>query len=167
MLSAETAVGKYPVRAVEMMTRICRSNEQEAIYQEVMSLKHPETAENNVSDSIATATYYVAQDVNAKAIVTYTTSGSTALRIARQRPLIPVLCLTPNEKTARQLAVSYSVHAVHVPEIKGSFDQPLSKASRILRAEKIAKKGERFVMTAGVPFGVPGTTNFLRVADVE
>jgi pyruvate kinase len=94
-------------------------------------------------------------------------SGSTALRMARQRPEIPVVCLTPKLEVARRMAVSYAVHAVHAPEIQGEFSGPVPHACRILQAEKIAKKGERFVMTAGVPFGTPGSTNLLRIAEVE
>jgi pyruvate kinase len=132
----------------------------------MMSGAHPGTL-GDPSDAITTAAYYVAQDVEAVAIVTYTMSGSTALRMARQRPEIPVVCLTPKQEVARRMCVSYAVHAVHAPEIQGEFSGPVPHACRILQAEKIAKKGERFVMTAGVPFGTPGSTNLLRIAEVE
>lgn len=166
MLSAETASGAYPVAAVEFMDKICRRTENDETYLQMMAGAHPGTL-SDPSDAITTAAYYVAQDVEASAIVTYTVSGSTALRMARQRPEIPVVCLTPKENVARRLNVSYGVYAVHAPEIKGQFSGPVPHACRILQQEKIAKKGERFVMTAGVPFGTPGSTNLLRIAEVE
>lgn len=166
MLSAETAAGEHPVRAVEMMDKICRRTEEDETYEQFMEAAHPDTL-GNPADAIATAAHYVAQDVDAKAIVTYTMSGSTALRMARQRPNVPILCLTPNLTVARQLSVSYGVHAVYAPEIQGEFSGPVPHACRILQAENLAVKGDRFVMTAGVPFGVAGTTNILRIAEVE
>jgi pyruvate kinase len=166
MLSAETAAGEYPVRAVEIMSKICQRTEEDEIYAQMMESAHPHTA-GNPADAITTAAYYVAQDVDAVGIVTYTMSGSTALRMARQRPLIPVLCLSPVLNVARRLAVSYGVHAVHAPEIQGEFSGPVPHASRILQSQGIATKGARFVLTAGVPFGTPGSTNLLRIAEVE
>ena len=166
MLSAETAAGAYPVAAVEMMDRICRSTEDDDTYAQILEAHHPDTLADP-SDAITTAAYYVAQDVEASVIVTYTMSGSTALRMARQRPQIPVLCLTPKLEVARRMTMSYGVHAVHAPEIQGEFSGPVPHATRILKAQKLAKKGERFVMTAGVPFGTPGSTNLLRIAEVE
>lgn len=166
MLSAETASGAYPQKAVEFMDKICRRTETDETYLQMMAGAHPGNL-GDPSDAITTAAYYVAQDVEAACIVTYTMSGSTALRMSRQRPEIPVLCLTPKLEVARRMAVSYAVHAVHAPEIQGEFSGPVPHANRILRAEGIAKKGERFVMTAGVPFGTPGSTNLLRIAEVE
>jgi pyruvate kinase len=166
MLSAETAAGENPLRAVEMMDKICRRTEEDETYGEFMDAAHPDT-ENDVSDAIATAAYYVAQDIGVRALVTYTMSGSTALRMARQRPNVPILCLTPNLAVARQLSVAYGVRAVHAPELQGEFSGPVPHACRILQEQGLAVKGERFVMTAGVPFGVSGTTNILRIAEVE
>jgi pyruvate kinase len=166
MLSAETASGAYPQKAVEFMDKICRRTETDETYLQMMAGAHPGNL-GDPSDAITTAAYYVAQDVEAACIVTYTMSGSTALRMSRQRPEIPVLCLTPKLEVARRMAVSYAVHAVHAPEIQGEFSGPVPHANRILQAEGIAKKGERFVMTAGVPFGTPGSTNLLRIAEVE
>ena len=166
MLSAETAAGEYPVQSVEMMDRICRSTEEDEIYAQILEAHHPDTL-SNPADAISTAAYYVAQDVEAQAIVTYTMSGSTALRMARQRPQIPVLCLTPIENVARRMMMSYGIHAVFAPEIQGDFSGPVPHASRILKTQGIMRKGERFVMTAGVPFGTPGSTNLLRIAEVE
>ena len=166
MLSAETAAGQYPFESVAIMDRICRSTEADDTYANVMEANHPGTLSDS-SDAITTAAYYVAQDVDAQAIVTYTMSGSTALRMARQRPQIPVLCLTPKEDVARRMMMSYGIYAIHAPEIQGEFSGPVPHANRILKAQKLAKKGEKFIMTAGVPFGTPGSTNILRIAEVE
>lgn len=166
MLSAETAAGDHPIRSVDMMHKICARTEQDEIYDQFMDDTHPDTL-SDPSDAIATAASYVAEDVEAQAIVTYTMSGSTALRMARQRPAVPILCLTPNITVARQLALSYGVRAVHDEEIQGDFSGPVPHAYDVLQKEGLAQKGDRFVMTAGVPFGVAGTTNILRIAEVE
>lgn len=166
MLSAETAAGKYALQAVEIMDRICRTTEEDETYAQMMSRYHPDTLADP-SDAITTAAYYVAQDVGAKAIVTYTMSGSTALRMARQRPYIPVLCLTPKLSVARRMAMSYGVHAVCAPELQGNFSGPVPHACRLLQSQGLARKGQLFVLTAGVPFGTPGSTNILRIAEVE
>ncbi len=166
MLSAETASGEYPLEAVSIMQKICKQTEEDETYKQMMEASHPDTL-GNPADAITTAAYYVAQDVDAAAIVTYTMSGSTVFRMARQRPNIPVLCLTPILETARRMVVSYGVHPVHAPEIQGDFSGPVPHACRILQAEQIAKKGDVFVLTAGVPFGTPGSTNLLRIAEVE
>ena len=165
MLSAETAVGEYPLRAVEMMDRIARSIESDPGYMEMMEEMRP-AALPSPSDAITTAAHYVAEDVDAALIVNFTISGSTTLRTARMRPNIPILCLTPKEKVARQLALSYGVVAVHAPETVEDFTGPAVHATKFITAQKLAKKGARFVMTAGVPFGKSGTTNILRIAKV-
>jgi pyruvate kinase len=166
MLSAETAAGEHPVRSVEMMDKICKRTEEDETYEQFMEDSNLETM-GDPSDAITTAAHYVAQDVEARAIVTYTMSGSTALRMARQRPSVPIVCLTPNQTVSRKLCVSYGVHGVHTPEIQGEFTGPVPHASSVLLNENLAAKGDRFVMTAGVPFGVSGTTNILRIAEVE
>lgn len=171
MLSAETAAGAYPIKAVEIMARICERTEGDETYMQVRGADyHPitEHSERDVSEAITTAAYYTALDVNAAAIVTYTLSGSTALRAAKQRPDAPILCLTPNEGVARQLSLSYGVYAVHSPEtIEEDFTGPARHAAQILLDHEIAEKGDRFVMTAGVPFATAGSTNVLRIAVVE
>jgi len=166
MLSAETAVGAYPVRAVEMMDRIARTTEVDENYLDMMEAARPE-ALNTSSDAITTAAYYVAQDVDAKLIVNYTLSGSTALRTARQRPEVPILCLTPDLNVARCLMLSYGVHAVHDENGLEDFTGPARHAAKIAVEKEFLKMGERFIMTAGMPFGVAGSTNILRIAKVE
>lgn len=163
MLSAETAAGAYPVRAVEMMDRICCRTEEDETYTQMMEDMHPRSI-GDASDSITTAAYYVAQDVDAKVIVTYTMSGSTALRAARQRPNVPIICLSPDMNVVRRLSLSYGVRGVYAPETQDDFTGPAKHAGNILKTLGYAEKGDKFVMTAGVPFGTPGSTNILRIA---
>jgi len=165
MLSAETASGKYPLEAVAMMDRICRRVEGDALYRNVMNaqvLEHEHTG----SDAITAAAKQVALTVQAAAIVTYTTSGSTTLRASRERPDVPVLCLTPTETTARRVSLAYAVRAVHLPNVK-TFGETVDEAVKIASTLGIASKGQRLVITAGMPFGTPGSTNTLRIAWVD
>lgn len=166
MLSAETAAGQYPVQAVEMMDRIACKTEQDDDFLDMMETARPD-ALNTPSDAITTAAYYVAQDVDAVMIVNYTNSGATALRTARQRPEVPILCLTPHLNVARRLTLSYGVYAVHNEADPGDFTGPARHAAAIAQEKGFAKKGNRFIMTAGMPFGVKGSTNILRIAKVE
>ena len=166
MLSAETAAGQHPIRSIDMMHKICARTESDETYIEIMEELRP-NAVGDPSDAITTAAFYVAQDVDAACIVTYTMSGSTALRMARQRPDVPILCLTPDEHVARKLTLSFGVNPLHTPETADDFAGPAAHATGIVKDQKMAKAGERFVITAGVPFGVSGTTNILRIAEVE
>ena len=104
--------------------------------------------------------------MSAKAVVTYTTSGSTALRAARERPDVPIMGISPNLNTARRLALVWGVHCIHTKDAR-SFKDMVLKAGRLAKKEKYAKKGERVVITAGVPFGESGATNVLRIASVD
>ncbi len=165
MLSAETAAGKYPAEAVAIMNRICESTEADEYYRRFIEADALET-ESDSSDAITTAAYHVAKNIRAACIVNYTTSGSTALRTARQRPGRPIMCLTQDNNVARRLCLSYGVHAVHVTDVKDTGGA-VKKAAEIALQYKLAKKGDRFVLTAGVPFGTPGSTNIVRVAWVE
>lgn len=166
MLSGETAMGAYPQRAVEIMARICVRTEEDETYVAMMDNAHPDEIDDP-SDAITAAAYYVAQDVEAVAIVTYTASGSTALRMARHRPDVPILCLTPDEIVARRMMLSYAVRSIQIDENLDDFTGPAKHAAKIIEDMGFASKGERFIMTAGVPFGTPGTTNLLRIAEVE
>ncbi|HYD71180.1 pyruvate kinase [Azospirillum sp.] len=165
MLSAETASGAYPIEAVSIMDRIARRVEQDPLYRTIMDAQHPDP-EQTSADAITAAASQVAHTVQAAAIVTYTTSGSTTLRAARERPEVPILCLTSRMETARRLQMAYGVHAVHTRDIE-TFAEMVQKATRIAYADGLAGDGQRLVITAGVPFGMPGNTNILRIAWVE
>ncbi len=165
MLSAETAAGKYPVEAVSIMDRIAARTESDELYRRLMDTGHLDT-ENDASDAITVAASTVARAVKAVCITNYTSSGSTTLRTARQRPPMPILCLSHSLATARRMQLVYGVRALHVENMT-SFRKTVDMAVQMAEQRGLAKKGQRLVITAGVPFGTPGSTNILRVAWVE
>ncbi len=162
MLSAETAAGEYPVAAVEIMDRVAKRVESDRIYLEVL---HSDTMdpEATAADAITLAARQVAETIHAAAIVTYTTSGSTAIRASRERPQTPIVAMTPRIDTARRLTLAWGLHCVET-EDANSFADMIDKAVKVVREEDIAGGGRRIVITAGVPFGTPGATNILRIA---
>jgi pyruvate kinase len=165
MLSAETAAGRYPIESVAMMDRIACRVQDDPLYHTMLAstrIEHEHTA----PDAISAAACQVASTVGAAAIVSYTTSGATALRAARERPEAPILVLTSKLGTARRLALLWGAHCVHARDVK-SFADMVQSAARIAHREQIAQLGERVVITAGVPFGTPGATNILRIAWVD
>jgi pyruvate kinase len=165
MLSAETAAGDFPVEAVRMMNRIVERTEQDPLFRRITEASRLEP-EPTAADAISAAACQVAETLSVKAIVTYTTSGSTTLRAARERPDVPVICLTPNRDTARRLSVVWGVHSIHTSDARDFLDM-VEKASRHAVKDGFAAKGDRIVITAGFPFGTPGSTNILRIARVE
>ena len=165
MLSAETAVGQYPIEAVAMMDRIARRVQEDPLYFATLDASRMPPEHTN-SDAISAAACQVAATVGAAAIVSFTSSGATALRAARERPAAPILALTPNLATARRLALLWGAHCVHLADIT-NFNDMVNKAVRTAHREQIAGSGERVVITAGVPFGTPGSTNVLRIAWVD
>ncbi len=165
MLSAETAVGHYPIEAVAMMDRIAHRVQEDPLYFATLQAGVMEHEHTN-PDAISAAACQVAATVGAAAIVSFPRSGATALRAARERPAAPILAMTPNLGTARRLALLWGAHCVHSADIK-SFADMVQKAVRAAAREDIAQPGQRVVITAGVPFGTPGATNILRIAWVE
>jgi pyruvate kinase len=165
MLSAETAAGRYPVEAVAIMNRIACRVEADPLYDQGLAgirIEHEHTG----PDAISAAACQVAATVGAAAIVSYTTSGATALRAARERPTVPLLVLTSRLETARRLSLLWGAHCVHTSDVT-NFNDMVQKAARIAHREEFAELGERVVVTAGVPFGTPGATNVLRIAWVD
>ena len=161
MLSAESAAGQYPYEAVNMMDRIVERVERDPGWRALMDSSRP-VPERTAAAAIAAASRQVAQTVGAAAIAAFTLGGSTALRVARERPDCPVLGLTTSLQTARRLAVVSGVHAVLTGELH-TMTETVARAARIARAEGFAQPGDEVVVTAGVPFNQPGTTNALRV----
>jgi pyruvate kinase len=162
MLSAETAAGDYPVEAVAMMNRILSKTERDPLYRGYLEAYHAQ-AEHTAPDAITLAARQVASTMRAAAIVTFTTTGSTALRAARERPDRPILGLISRAETARRLALLWGVHCV-VTEDVHSLDEMVERAYHFALETGIAKVGSSLVITAGVPFGTPGSTNLLRIA---
>ena len=165
MLSGETAAGQYPYEAVNMMDRIVARVEQDAGWRSMIDSSRP-APERLTSDAIAAAAQQVGHTIGAKAIVAFTASGGTALRVARERPDSPVIGLTPNLDTARRMAVVWGVHAVVTADIH-SMGEAVTRATQTARAEGFAAHGENVVVVAGIPFGLSGSTNSLRVATVK
>ncbi|UYN93320.1 MAG: pyruvate kinase [Enhydrobacter sp.] len=164
MLSAESASGDYPVEAVTIMDRILKSVEADPLYRRLMDASRREP-EATTADAISAAARQCAHTLGAAAIVTYTNTGSTTLRAARERPDVRILCLTPNLATARKLTLAWGVHPVH-GEDAHNFGDMVQRAARVARQQNLARQGDRLVITAGVPFGTPGATNILRIAYV-
>ncbi len=165
MLSAETAAGKFPIEAVKIMDRIIRGVEGDISYREILESKKIKL-EVTTSDAISAAASQVVKTVLAKAIFTYTRSGGTAKRAARERPSVPIIGLSPERLTARQLALIWGVHTIHALEPK-SFSAMIENACSLAKKEGIVKKGDYVVITAGAPIGVSGSTNNLRIAKIN
>jgi pyruvate kinase len=165
MLSTETAAGEYSVESVDMMDRIIRRVEGDATYRQIVEVARP-APEETAADAISAAARQVAHTVSAAAIVTYTTSGSTALRASRERPDVPILGFTSRIETARRLSLAWGIHCIHTEDVHRTADM-VDKACRLAAREGFAEPGARLVITAGMPFGTPGATNLLRIAWVR
>ncbi len=165
MLSAESAAGDHPIEAVGVMDRVGAKVERDPHYRTYIDSVRP-TPDATSADAITTAARQVAQTIGAAAIVTYTSSGSTALRAARERPDVPILALTPRQDTARRLTLCWGLTSV-IGEDCHNFTEMVDKARRTARERGFARAGDHVVVTAGEPFGTPGRTNVLRIAQVR
>jgi pyruvate kinase len=164
MLSAETASGAHPIEAVAMMDRIAQAVEGDSLYQSIIDAQRAHH-EESTPDAITAAVHEVTATIHARAIVTWTKSGSTAVRTARERSEAPIVAITPSLETARRLSLVWGLHCVYTEDAR-DLDDVVDRAARIAWSEGFAKPGERIVVTAGVPLGTPGATNLLRVAFV-
>ncbi len=165
MLSAESAVGDYPVEAVSMMDKIATEIEQDQNYPNIIAAQRSEP-ESTGADAISLAARQIAETLNLSAIVCYTSSGTTGLRAARERSPIPIIALSPVLKTTRRLAIVWGTHCVITEDAK-SLDDMVDRACRIAAEEQFAHPGDRIIVTAGVPLGTPGATNMVRIAFVS
>jgi len=164
MLSAESAAGKYPVEAVTMMNEIIVEVERDAQYRKAMDAALPDP-EPTISDVICDALRRSTAVLQVAALVTYTAAGKTALRAARERPAAPILSLTPDLATARRLALVWGLHPV-VTNLVEDLSQVVETAFVIAQQEGFAKAGDTIAITGGMPFGVSGGTNLLRIAQL-
>ena len=164
MLSAESAAGDWPVESVAMMNAIGVSVEGDPEHGDRMhfTVMKPDPT---TADALAEAAKNIAATVDAVAIVCFTTSGSTARRIARERPGVPLLVLTPSQQTARRLGLLWGTHAVHTRDVE-SFEDMVGKSKRMALRHNMAKAGDRVIVMAGVPFRTPGSTNVLHVVRI-
>ncbi|MFN4011979.1 MAG: pyruvate kinase [Pannonibacter sp.] len=164
MLSAESAAGQFPVEAVSTMDKIAQQVEQDSNFRSIIHAQRTDP-EATGADAISAAARQIAETLNLAAVVCYTSSGATGLRAARERPSTPVIALSPVVATARRLALAWGLHCV-VSEDANDEEDMVDRACRISHQEEFAKPGQRIIITAGVPFGTPGSTNMLRIAFV-
>ena len=161
MLSAESAAGQYPLEAVAMMDRIGQSVEADPVYSK--RIHFTETpAEATAADALSESAAQIVRTLSAKAMACYTSSGSTARRIARERAPVPTLVMTSSLAVARRLGLQWGVHAVHTRDVS-SFEEMVGKARRMALRHHLALPGERMVIMAGVPFKTVGSTNVIHV----
>ncbi|MEW4449024.1 pyruvate kinase [Qipengyuania sp. JC766] len=161
MLSAETAAGEWPEEAVTMMHRIAKQVEEDDGYlARVRFLDTP--PDPTTADALGHACMTIADTVPISAITVFTSSGSTARRVARERPSVPMMVLTPSMKTARRVALLWGAHPVATKDI-GSFEEMIGKGKRMALRHGFGQAGGKLVVLAGVPFGTPGSTNLLHV----
>jgi pyruvate kinase len=163
MLSAESASGQFPVEAVATMNRIAEEVEKDSVYRAVIEAQRGAAPDPTGADAIAMAARDVAETLDLKAVCAWTFSGSTAFRLARERPQPPVLALTPNRATARRLSLVWGVHAV-VTRDAHDIDDMAKRACKFSNREGFSQEGDRVIIVAGVPFGTPGATNMVRIA---
>src|SRR5438552_728976 len=161
MLSAESAGGQYPCEAVQMMDRIAVSAERDPSYQARIHFTQTRL-EPTTADALAGSARQIASTISATAMLCYTSSGSTARRIARARPPAPLLAMSASLHTARRMGLLWGVHAVHSRDVS-SFEEMVEKAKRMALRHQIARGGDRVIVMAGIPLGTAGSTNVLHV----
>ena len=165
MLSAESASGKYPVEAVAMMDRIIAQTEADPQYRDAIDASHTQPTANT-ADAIGWAARSVAGLLDVAAMVAYTSSGSSALRMARERPRAPIIGMTPRRETARRLALVWGVNPFVCDDV-ANVDDMTARALATARQLQFAQAGDTVVIAAGMPFGTPGSTNLLRIAQLD
>ena len=165
MLSAESAAGSYPVEAVRTMDNVAGEVEQDPTYTQIIEASR-DAKRTSIADGIVAAAREIAETTNIKAIACFTQSGTTALLTARERPRVPIIAMTPLVRTARRLALSWGCNCVITGHLE-RFKMAVVSAAQAARSEGFAGEEDQIVVTAGVPFNVPGTTNILRVAPCD
>jgi pyruvate kinase len=165
MLSAESASGQYPIDAVATMSRIAEEVEQDQNYWSIMRTLNA-APEATGSDAIAAASHQITDTLNIKTVAAWTFSGSTAFRIARERPNSTVIALTPSVNTARRLALVWGVHSIRTKDAS-DIDDMAFRACKFALREGYSSVGDRIIIVAGMPFGTPGATNMVRIAFVN
>ena len=165
MLSAESAAGSYPVEAVQTMHNVATEVETDPTYPQIIAASRSVKG-HTIADGIVAAAREIAETTDIKAICCFTQSGTTALLTARERPGVPIIAMTSLRGTARRLALSWGCNCVMTAELE-RFKGAVVNAARAARAGGFATEADQIVVTAGVPFNVPGTTNILRVAPCD
>jgi len=169
MLSAESAMGKYPIESINIMDRIIQSveNDKNNFDLDQLQFRFSRRKNNiNTTDAITSAAYTIAKNAEAKAIVTFSVSGKTTMRMAKERAPVLVVGLSPNIKTARKTQLAWGVYSSHCKQDAQNTTEMVSIACTTIKDKKLAKSGDAIVITAGVPFGNAGSTNLLRIAKI-
>lgn len=161
MLSEETAIGNFPLEAVETMNRIAISAEGAIDYEKILSERSISVKPTN-ADAISHATCQVALDLKVKAIVTFTFSGSTARMVSRYRPPVPIIAASTQDSTVKKLTLSWGVYPFKTEELADTDDM-ITRSRKVALETGLVRPGEKIVVTAGIPFRVPGSTNLLKV----
>jgi pyruvate kinase len=164
MLSEETAIGSYPVQAVSTMAGIAAEAAEALPYEHILSMKEGAVVPQT-DDAICFAAVNMSDQLHAAAILAFTTSGSTAMRVSKYRARCPVIAVTTNENVLRKLSLFWGLSPYLVDEFH-SMDEIFRQGSEIAQRVGVAHPSDLIVMTAGLPFGVPGNTNMLRVARI-
>ena len=165
MLSAESASGAFPVEAVETMDRIASQVERDPNYRNIIHAQRTEP-EATGADAISAAARQIAETLNLAAVCCYTSSGATAIRTARERPLVPIISFSPNLPTARRLSLVWGLHCIAGAEPR-ELEDMIHRACNVAFVEGYARPGQRVIVIAGVPLGTPGATNMLRIAFIS
>jgi pyruvate kinase len=163
MLSAETASGRYPVEAVEIMDRIVRRIESDVSYDPILRVPSSMPSGTCSADAIGAAIRTTAEVLPITATAAYTSSGATCLAVARERPRSPILGLSPSLETVRMLSLVWGVHSIQMNDVK-SVEEMVASAAGVARRHGYTEDGKPFVIVAGIPFGTPGSTNMLQIA---
>ncbi|HFB2048298.1 MAG TPA: Pyruvate kinase [Hyphomicrobiaceae bacterium MAG_BT-2024] len=164
MLSGESAAGDFPLESVSVMSRVIERTESHKHYRSIIKALEP-VVEPPVHHTVSAAAAEIAEKTNAAAIIAFTSSGATASRIARMRPEVPILALTPNKDAVHRLVLTWGAYAIHTTAIE-SYGDMAKQARHYAVTQGFAHKGDRIVVVAGVPFGVAGSTNNVRVLDI-
>ncbi len=165
MLSAESAAGSFPIEAVQTMDNVAREVESDPTYRDIIESSR-RADRKSVADGIVSAAREIAETTDIKAICCYSQSGTTALLVARERPRVPIIALTTIQKTARRLCLTWGMNCVMSGDVN-RFKSAVVEAVRAALAQGVATEKDMIVVTAGVPFNTPGSTNILRVAPCE
>jgi pyruvate kinase len=161
MLSAETSIGKYPAQAVTMMAKIASTTDDQLPFEGMLLVKGA-LLEPHIDDAISYDACRTAQQLGAKAIVAFTQSGSTARRVAKCRPHMPILALTADERISRRLQLSWGVQVAHI-DAPASVEELFTRGAQLAKQLGLAQANDLVVITGGIPLGVTGTTNLLKV----
>ena len=166
MLSAETAIGDYPIESIKTMGSISKNVEEEISKNSSFQINKPKFEKTNVLTSISHAAFNIASDINIPVIVVMTESGSTAKMVSNFRPDANIIAICPYKKIANQLNLFWGVHTLILKQLD-NIDNMIEGCQQLLKDRKIIKKKQKFVFIAGIPVGIPGSTNLLKVHEVD